>query len=125
MTRFLPLLAVMIGIFFVSHQPGSSIDLPLIPGIDKVLHGFAYAVLAAAASYAFPEWLARPVGRFRGVWIVLFCVLYGLSDEFHQTFIPQRTATLGDLMADGFGAFCWVVVSRRFGFLKLIGFTGE
>lgn len=109
----------------MSSQPGATLPLPQIVGLDKLLHAIAYAVLAAAASYAFPAWLARPAGRFKGIWIVLFCVLYGLSDEFHQTFIPQRTATLGDLLADGFGAFCWVAASRRFEFLKLMVFRGE
>ena len=35
---------------------------------------------------------------------VVFCLLYGISDEFHQTFIPGRTASVYDLIADGGGA---------------------
>ncbi|MFC1512958.1 VanZ family protein [Thermodesulfobacteriota bacterium] len=111
--RLLPMLAVMAGIFFMSNQPGSSLSLPPILGVDKLLHGMAYAVLAASVIHAFPSWLDRPCGVFAGMGVVLFCLLYGISDEFHQTFIPARTATVGDLVADATGALLWVVVARR------------
>ncbi len=35
---------------------------------------------------------------------VLFCSLYGLSDEWHQSFVPGRDASLGDWLADTIGA---------------------
>jgi len=111
--RFLPLLAVMGGIFFMSNQPGSSLSLPPIQGIDKLLHAMAYAVLAASVIHAFPKWKERPVGPFAGVGVVLFCLLYGISDEFHQTFVPARTATFGDLLADTTGALLWVIAARH------------
>ena len=107
------MLAVMGGIFFMSNQPGSSLSLPPIQGVDKLLHAMAYAVLAASVIYAFPSWIDRPVGPLAGIGVVLFCLLYGISDEFHQTFIPARTATLGDLIADTTGAFIWVLVARH------------
>lgn len=98
----------------MSHQPGDTLSLPSFPGIDKVLHAFAYAVLAASAMYAFPAWSSWPEGRYAGAGLVLFCVLYGISDEFHQTFIPGRTATLGDLVADAVGAGLSVYALRRY-----------
>ncbi len=111
--RYSPLLAVMGGIFFFSHQPGGSLPLPPVPGLDKVLHALAYAVLAAAALHACPAPAGRRAGRCHGVMVVLFCVLFGAGDEIHQSFIPARTATAGDLLADAAGALFLVLAARR------------
>ena len=35
---------------------------------------------------------------------VLFASLYGISDEVHQLFVPGRTFSIQDMMADGLGA---------------------
>ena len=41
-------------------------------------------------------------------------ILYGMSDEFHQSFVPGRNADIGDLAADGIG----VTLAQTFIFLK-------
>ena len=43
---------------------------------------------------------------------VCFVVFYGMTDEFHQMFVPGRTSSIDDLFADTIGAFigaglCW------------------
>ena len=35
---------------------------------------------------------------------VVFCLVYGMTDEFHQSFIPQRSVSGLDLLADLVGA---------------------
>jgi VanZ family protein len=45
----------------------------------------------------------------------LLTILYGVTDEFHQSFVPGRHASLLDLVADSFGALLfapWVFVRR-------------
>jgi VanZ family protein len=47
---------------------------------------------------------------------LVFIFVYALSDEFHQLFVPSRTASLGDVMIDVFGGICgifWMVWYRR------------
>jgi len=34
----------------------------------------------------------------------VFAVLYGVSDEFHQSFVVGRSATIADVIADAIGA---------------------
>lgn len=106
--KIVPMLLVMGTIFFLSHQPGAKLPLPGWFGFDKLLHMAAYAVLAAAMAYALPRrYLSSRPGR-AGILIVLFCFLYGLSDEFHQSFIPGRQPSLGDLAADTIGALLFI-----------------
>ncbi len=107
--RFLPLVAVMALIFLLSHTPGKSLPDAAIFNQDKLWHALAYATLAAAALWAWlPQVKKRP---WPGLWgILLFCLLYGISDELHQSFIPGRYSSLADIVANVIGAalFLWV-----------------
>lgn len=103
------MLAVMGTIFFLSHQPGETLLLPDVPDIDKLLHSLAYGVLAATTLYAVSK---SSTGRYpgrTGALVIGFCLAYGLSDEFHQSFIPGRLPSFWDVGADLLGAV--VVVS--------------
>lgn len=97
-----PVILQMVVIFIASSIP----DLRALPGgiSDKSGHGLGYAILGAVLLRA----LAR--GRLRNVtWgllaaTVLLATLYGVSDEFHQSFVPGRTPDAHDVMADAIGA---------------------
>ena len=104
LARTIPLMVIMATIFILSHQPGETLRLPSLPGIDKVAHVFVYGVLAASALYAFPPYLPQCGLRTRAAAIVVFCVLFGLGDEYHQSFIPGRWASGWDLLADTLGS---------------------
>lgn len=67
-------------------------------------HMVEYAVLGALAFTAMRSY--RPDSR----WLVLaalawvFALLYGMSDEFHQSFVPNRDANWMDVGFDALGA---------------------
>jgi hypothetical protein len=111
--RLLPVTLAMGGIFYMSHQTGDSLSLPDIVNIDKVLHCLAYAVLGLSFLFALsPQWRRqRPL--LVGGAVVLFCLLYGFSDEFHQSFIPGRSCSGGDVLADGVGGCLATIVHWR------------
>jgi len=47
-----------------------------------------------------------PARKPGGYWLpILIAVLYGVSDEFHQSFVPARDASVMDLVSDTVGAF--------------------
>jgi VanZ family protein len=82
-------------------------DVPdLLPGAssDKLAHGIVYSglgfLLARALTAARPERL----GLRLTATVVLLAVLYGLSDEVHQLFVPGRAFELRDLLADLIGS---------------------
>ncbi len=101
---WLPPLAWMGLLFALSAQP----DLPHPPGpwmerlFDKAAHAVSYGVLAWLLLRAFGQHHPRSVG-LRALCVVL-AVLYGASDEYHQAFVPGRSASLADLAADVVGA---------------------
>jgi VanZ family protein len=113
MFKTVPLLVVMGTIFYLSHQPGGSFDLPDIILFDKLLHAVAYGVLAATYLFAAPLWLKRKSLKLTAIVAVLFCFLYGISDEFHQSFIPGRFVSGWDVAADVFGASVVACFWRR------------
>ena len=110
--RYIPMIAVMGIIFFLSQQPGTTFKLPMPLGADKLAHAALYAILAATAIFALLP--ARPQKKIpAGLLVVLFCLLYGISDEFHQSFVPGREPSGGDILADTAGAAVAVAVWLR------------
>jgi VanZ family protein len=71
------------------------------PGEDKVLHASGYALLGALLASALIG-LVRP-GRALLLAVVL-ASLYGVTDEWHQSFVPGRTSDPLDWTADTVGA---------------------
>jgi VanZ family protein len=112
--RFIPVILVMGIIFFLSHQQGDDVRLPRVPGIDKLVHALAYGVLAGTAIFAFPPATRRRRTLPVGLAVIAFCILHGMADEFHQSFIPGRSASAGDLIADSIGSVLAVYAWSRF-----------
>lgn len=116
-TRVLPAILVMGVIFFLSHQPGDLLGPYPFRWADKLAHLVVYAILCVTLIYAFPRhyrWSARkPIAAVS----VIFCLVYGISDEFHQSFIPGRYPSIADIAADTAGAMLacmlWLRLSSR------------
>ncbi len=89
------------GIFYLSHQP--SLPVPaLFPHQDKLFHAIAYALMSWVALAAF-GYLSEPK-KIIAISAWLFCALYGVTDEWHQSFVDGRFADVLDWLADCFGA---------------------
>ena len=39
------------------------------------------------------------------IFSLMFCILYAISDELHQLFVPGRGAQVKDVLIDSFGSF--------------------
>jgi VanZ family protein len=102
--RIVPMVLTMGTIFFLSHQPGDRLTLPPLPGIDKLAHMLIYGFLAATVFFALSEQQKNTKPRSVMLLIMAVCFLYGISDEYHQSFIPGRFVSILDLLADCAGA---------------------
>ncbi|MCC2683506.1 MAG: VanZ family protein [Paenibacillaceae bacterium] len=96
-------------IFYLSSRTSSQLDtlLPFfhlfIPSMESFDwgHFFAYFILACCYYWPFAN---RTPGWKGKVAIVICSGLYGLTDEFHQSFVPGRTPDLMDIRNDMIGA---------------------
>lgn len=100
----LPALLTAGAIFYVSSL--EKIDLPLesLSFNDLLFHFAAYfffGLTLLAAAYPWYGHLDYP--RQTTLLLIGIGVLYGLSDEIHQAFVPNRTCAVSDLTADSLG----------------------
>lgn len=103
------LLIMLGGIFYLSHQPSLKVIPPLFPHQDKVLHAGMYFLLSVSMI------MNRDLCRGYHPVPVMFIsgVIYAVSDEIHQSFVPGRDCSTGDLLADivglaaGLSVYLW------------------
>ena len=108
---WLMLIGLCLLIFWQSSGPRPP-QTSTFSGIDKLAHAAAYALLAFLAARAFAT-LPVPGQRPALLWAAaLFAALYGLSDEFHQSFVPGRSADVWDWVADLSGAIGGALIYR-------------
>lgn len=103
-------------IFIASSFSGVSIPRQVS---DKQVHGVVYAVLSVLVLWASIKGEWRHVRGKHVMAATAVCALYGLSDEFHQRFVPGRDYDLRDLGADAVGAcgaavvvWAWSIIQR-------------
>jgi VanZ family protein len=95
-------------------------QVPALPThvTDKMVHAAIYGVLGAACLRALAG------GRWSGVSLavaagsVLAATAYGATDEFHQWFVPGRSADVQDLLADLMGSASAATVILAVGWLR-------
>jgi VanZ family protein len=115
--RWAAVIAWMGLIFFLSAQPDLPNLTPGLPGLEEIGgHLTVYAVLAALL-----WWALHGTGiRYPATWALVLAVLYGATDEYHQSFVPGRNMSLDDLIVDLIGASAALLIiavlhARRMG----------
>jgi hypothetical protein len=115
-------LLYMAALYWLSSLPGTPLpDDPALyglfrwmpPSIQNALHVPAYAALALAWRWALSGWL----NQARAQWIGAFGItsIYGVFDEWHQSFVPGRYASLSDITLDIAGAVIGICIAARIG----------
>ena len=111
--RWLAALVWMGGIFYLSHQSAPlgqtastvesiAVHLGLYAGLALLM---CWALAGSTQSrMATPNWVPAAVA-------FALTVLYGVSDELHQAFVPGRTASEVDIAFDAVGAALGVALA--------------
>ena len=108
--RLLPALLIMVAIFAFSARPSDGDPLSLFERIFyKGGHVAGYALLAL--SY----WRAFEFRNNARWWAWMLAVLYAVTDEYHQSFVPGRHPTAFDVLVyDNIGAFAAMWMAGTF-----------
>lgn len=98
------------AIFIASSLALPNIAKRDVPGFDKLLHFGAFGVWGLLFACA----LGRSAPRWRVRWVMwtamLGSVIYGVSDEVHQAFVPGRDGDPLDVLADASGGVAAALV---------------
>ena len=81
----------------------------------KAAHFTEYAVLAFLARRAFITSSHAFLQRYWFQLGLLLVVIYGLLDEFHQSFVPSRTASIYDSALDIVGGLTVLLIFKFYG----------
>lgn len=128
--RWLPSVLWMGFIFFLSHQEAGS-SSQLSSGITKTLYNVINSVLPwLDLELAFFHFLVRKGAHFNAYLILglllakamkpddrkayfsvlLLCIFYAMSDEFHQTFVSGRSGEVRDVLIDSTGSLTGILL---------------
>jgi VanZ family protein len=101
-TCFAAALFIIIGLFWGGTKP---VAVGLFPGpLDKVAHFATFALIAALLWFSFQ--CSRPL------LVIVMVSAIGIADEFHQFFLPGRSANMADMATDIFAAVFMVYLLK-------------
>ena len=107
MKRFIYLWGPVIlfaALIFTMSSMSFSMEKDPFPLFDKAAHVLEYSAFAILLFRA----LNGTLNGINFFWVSLLTIIitlsYGMSDEFHQSFVPSRMSDIKDLVADGAGA---------------------
>lgn len=111
LAHWAPAATWMGGIFYLSHQ-AAPLGAAVSTAESVIAHLGLYAGLALLLL-----WALRLAGSSRrDFWALSFVafaltVLYGVSDEVHQAYVPGRSASEADIALDAAGALTGLVLA--------------
>jgi VanZ family protein len=109
-------MALIFGLSSVSQTP------TFVGGVDKPLHATLYAGLGALVVRALAGGWRQRITPAMVTGTIALAAAYGVSDEFHQSFVPMRSVEALDIAADAVGAavaafalYGWDIIRTRHG----------
>ena len=107
--RWIPALVMMCLVFWFSSLPSQ--ELPNFDWADRLVkksgHMLGYTMLAVSYRHAWG------VHRKRGWLAWILAILFAVSDEYHQSFVPGRHPSVWDILIfDNFGALIGLWIAR-------------
>jgi len=91
----------MVLIFGLSSIPGSTLANIEFPYAHPIAHSILYGMFYYLCYRALNHRRLGRLGHFSSLLVAfLFVGIYGMSDEYHQSFVPGRTEELKDVLID-------------------------
>ena len=89
------LLILVISVFWLGTKPEWVSVLSANPPVDKLIHAAVFAFITTLVWFS--------IRKSRPVMVFIISLTIGAADEFHQFYLPGRTASFEDLAADLIG----------------------
>jgi VanZ family protein len=112
-----PAIAWAVVIFGISSLPGSAVPESPLPQLDKLFHAGIFFIFCLLLNRALHNQSPfRLLSSYHLVISLVIVIVYGISDELHQTVVPGRTPDFYDALADSLGALaCTFYLLLRMG----------
>jgi VanZ family protein len=118
-----PVILFCAFIFYISSLPSPPAPSYGWKFSDKINHTGAYGIVMLLAFRA-SRWLFRDRSLGQQIMLsLIFTMLYGVSDEIHQAFVPNRECELYDWLADSLGgllAAIFILLTHRASFMHFL-----
>jgi len=102
-------------IYWESSKDTSSVSLPY--HTDKLVHFAEFGLLCLLICWALSSARIGSKNIYKLILAIGIASLYGISDEFHQSFTPHRSVDVFDWLADTVGAvaagFLWQTLTHK------------
>ena len=98
--RAIVALAYMIGVFWLSSQPGQELTRW---GWSRFLLNLGHIPLFAGLALVTFWAIVGPPRAWRALIVGVLCLGFAVTDEWHQHYVPGRVASLGDVVSDAIG----------------------
>lgn len=104
-------------IFYMSSIPVLDVPKFSFDPENFIEHAIEYSMLGILLSFGF-----RRNFDLKYILILVLIVgsLYGISDEIHQSFVPERVFSFVDMTADAFGSFVGCLI-----YILFVRFRGK
>ncbi|MCX7829687.1 MAG: VanZ family protein [Acidobacteria bacterium] len=105
----------------------SNLSKPPIPFKleSNLLHYPEYALFSFLLLRALHSGRREKVSLKNTVLALVFSIIFGMLDEFHQAFVPERVPELQDLLRDGIGAAIGILLFLLFNYVVNINRKGK
>jgi len=85
---------------------------------DEAGHSLAYLIFSLTLVWGWTSGYRKELAASSALLLWIVAVFYGISDEFHQSFVSGRTPSMADLLADAVGALAaisgsWLLLRPR------------
>ena len=104
MIKYLLPILWMVVIFVLSSIPGTAFPKQPFPYFTELAHLVEYSILGI---------LWYRVLKPKIFLVLVICILYGISDEIHQLFVPFREYSILDMALDTVGVCVGVITGKQ------------
>ncbi|MCM8765229.1 MAG: VanZ family protein [Candidatus Omnitrophica bacterium] len=109
---WIPVILYM-GLIFWFSSLSKLPKVPPLPYLDKAIHTLEYTLLGILLLRAFKNYGFRK----KFLWTISVGLIYAITDEIHQYFVPFRESSVLDILFDTLGillgANIFVLTSKR------------